>query len=158
MLYVTLALENVLTVDALVDSAAYVSAIAQTELNNKLPPTSSNTTTPPPNFQILVANGQLEKQTQTTKLKFDIGDNTFDEHVVVMKNLTGPNIGLHLMKHNSVVIDNTRGFIHFLHLTMQTKNATIETSAKQLVLIQDSLAVPPMTTKTITALVDHPPE
>ena len=47
----------------------------------------------PPNFQIQVANGQLEKPIATTTLKFDIGDHIFAEHFVVMKNLTGPNIG-----------------------------------------------------------------
>ena len=60
------------------------------------------------------------------------------------------------MRHNSVVIDTTHGLIHFLHLTMPAKNAAIETSAKpQPVLIQDNTTVPPPTTKTITAFVDH---
>ena len=60
------------------------------------------------------------------------------------------------MRHNSVVIDPTHGLIHFPHLTMQAENAAIETSAKpQLVPIQDNTTVPPMTTKTIIAFVDH---
>ena len=72
-----------------------------------------------------------------------------------MKKLTGPIIGLDFMRHNSVVVDTTHGIIHFPHLTMQAKNAAIETSAKaQLVLIQDNKTVPPMKTKLIT--VDHP--
>ena len=54
----------------------------------------------PPNFQIQVANGQLEKPTATATLKFDIGDHIFAKDFVVMKNLTGPIIGLHFMKHN----------------------------------------------------------
>ena len=63
------------------------------------------------------------------------------------------------MRHNSVVIDTTHGLIHFPHLTMQAKNAAVEASAKpQVVLIQDNTTVPPMTTKTITAFVDHPSE
>ena len=63
------------------------------------------------------------------------------------------------MRHNSVVIDNTHGLIHFPHLTMQAKKAAIETTAKpQPVLIQDNTTVPPMKTKTITAFVDHPSE
>ena len=74
-----------------------------------------------------------------------------------MKNLTRPIIGLHFTRHNSVVIDTTHGLIHFPHLTIPAKNTATETSAKpQSVLIQDNTTVPPMTTKTITAVVDHP--
>ena len=110
----------------------------------------------PPNFQIQVANGQLEKPTATATLKFDIGDHIFAEHFVVMKNLTGPIIGLHFMKQNSVVIDTTHGLIHFPHLTRQVKSASSRKSAKlQTVLIYNSITIPQMTTKTITAFVDH---
>ena len=63
------------------------------------------------------------------------------------------------MRHNSVDIDTTHGLIHFPQLTIQAKKAAIETTAKpQPVLIQDNTTVPPMTTKTITAFVDHPSE
>ena len=73
-----------------------------------------------------------------------------------MKNLTGPILGLHFMRHNSVVIDTTLGLIHFPELTMQVKSALTQTSAKpQVVLIHDSITIPQMTTKTIRALVDH---
>ena len=73
-----------------------------------------------------------------------------------MKNLTGPNIELHFMRHNSVVIDTTHGLIHFPHLTRQVKSALSQTSAKlQAVLIHDSITKPEMTTKTIRAFVDH---
>ena len=103
-----------------------------------------------------MANSELEKPTATATLKFDIGDHIFVEHFVVMKNLTGPILGLHFMRHKSVVIDTTHGLIHFPHLTMQVKNASSQTSAKpQAVLIYDSITIPQMTTKTITAFVDH---
>ena len=76
------------------------------------------------------------------------------EHFIVRKSLSGPIIGLHFMRHNSVVIDNTHGFIHFPHFTMQLKSASSGTSPKtQAVLIRDSITVPPMTTITITAFV-----
>ena len=69
-----------------------------------------------------------------------------------MRNLTGPIIGLHFMRHNSVVIDTTHGLIHFPHLTMQVKSALSRTSAKPpAVLIHDSITMPQLTTKTITA-------
>ena len=161
MLYVPLDFENGLTIDALVDSGAYVSAIAQRELDRIQQQAPSNILKIDdlPNFEIQVANGQLEKPTATATLKFDIGDHIFAEHFVVMKNLTGPFIGLHFMKHNSVVIDNTHGLIHFPHLTMQVKSASSQASAKpQPVLIHDSITIPQMTTKTITAFVDHSSE
>ena len=76
-----------------------------------------------------------------------------------MKNLTGPIIGLHFTKHNSVVIDTTHGLIQFRHLTIQFKSALNQTSAKpQLVLIHDSITIPQITTKTITAFVYHSSE
>ena len=158
MLYVPLDFENGLTKDALVDSGAYVRAIAQKELDRIKQQSPSNILKidDPPNFQIQGANGQLEKPTATATLKFDIGDHIFAEHFVVMKNLTGPIIGLHFMRHNSVVIDTTHGLIHFPHLTMQVKSALSQTSAKpQAVLIHDSITIPQQTTKTITAFVDH---
>ena len=111
-----------------------------------------------PNFQIQVANGQVEKPIATTTLQFDIGDHIFAEHCVVMKNLTGPFIGFHFMRHNSVVIDTTHGLIHFPHLTMQVKSALRQTSAKpQAVLNHDSIKIPQWQ-KTITAFVDHSSE
>ena len=132
MLYVPLGFENGLTTDALVDSDAYVSAIAKTELDRikQQAPVNAFKIDDPPNFQIQVANGQLEKPISTATLKFDIRDNTSAGHFVVMKNLTGPIIGLHFMRHKSVVIDTRHGLIHFRQLTMQAKNAAIETSAK----------------------------
>ena len=160
-MYVPLDFENGLTIDALVDSGAYVSAIAQKELDRiqQQAPFNILKIDDPPNFQIQVANGQLEKPTATATLKFDIGDHTFADHFVVMKNLTGPIIGLHFMKHNSVVIDTTHGLIHFPHLTMQVKSALSQASGKpQPVLIYDSKTIQQMTTKTITAYVDHSSE
>ena len=158
MLYVPLDFKNGLTIDALLDSGAYVSEIAQKELDSIKQQSPSNIpkNDDPPNFQIQVANGQLGKPAATATLKFDIGDHTFAEHFVVMKNLTGPIIGLHFMRHNSLVIDTTLGLINFPHLTMQVKSALTQTSVKpQAVLIHDNITIPQMTTKTITAFVDH---
>ena len=161
MLYVPLDFENGLTIDALVVSGAYVSVMAHKELDRIKQQAPSNILKfdDPPNFQIQVANGQLEKPTATATLKFDIGDHIFAEHFVVMKNLTGPIIGLPFTKHNSVVIDFTHRLIHFPHLTMQNKSASSQASAKpQPVPIHESITIPQMTTKTITAFVDHSSE
>ena len=94
MLYVPLDFENNHTVDALVDSGAFVSAIAQDDLETIKQKASNNILKidDPPNFQIQVANGQLEKPLSTATLKFEIGNNSFAEHFVVMKKLTGPTI------------------------------------------------------------------
>ena len=63
------------------------------------------------------------------------------------------------MRHNSVVIDTTHGLIHFPNLTMQLKSSANERIAKpQVVLTHDSITLPPRTTKTITAFVDHSSE
>ena len=137
---------------------AYFIAIAQKELDRIKQQSPSNILKIdyPPNFQIQEANGHLEKPKATATLKFDIGDHIFAEHFVVMKNLTGPIIALQFMNQNSVVIDTTHGLIHFPHLTMQVKSVLSQTSAKsQAVLIHDSITIPHMTTKTITAFVDH---
>ena len=57
--------------------------VGWTESNNKPPPTSSKIEDPP-NFQGQVPNDQLEKPIAKATLEFDIGDNIFTEHVVVM--------------------------------------------------------------------------
>ena len=159
LVYVPLDFENNLTVDALVDSGAFVSAITQDDLAiiKQTAPNNILKIDDPPNFQIQVANGQLEKPSSTATLKFEIGDNTFAEHFVVMKKLTGPIIGLHFMTNNSVVIDTTHGLIQCPHLTMQVKTASSETTTKPQPVINDkALTIPPTTTKTITAFIEHP--
>ena len=159
MLYVPQDFENNLTVDALVDSGAFVSAIALDDLQTikQKAPNNILKIDDLPNFQIQVANGQLEKPFSTTILKFEIGDNSFAEHFVVMKKLTGPMIGLHFLRNNSVVIYTTHGLVHFPHLTMHVKTASSETTTKlQPVITDEALTIPPTTTKTITAFIDHP--
>ena len=150
MLYVLLDFENNLTVDALVDSGAFVSGIAQDELATikQKAPILILKIGDPPNFQIQVANGQLEKPLSTATLKFEIGDNTFAEHFVVMKKITGSKFVLHFRRNNSVVIDTTHGLIHFPHLTIQAKTASSETTTKpQPVITDEALTIPPTTTK-----------
>ena len=151
MLYVPLDFKNGLKIDAFIDSGAYVSALARKDLDRIKQQAPSNILKidEPPNFPIQVENGQLEEPIATAKRKFDIDDHIFAEHFVVMKNLTGPIIRLHFMRHNKVVIDTT-------HLTMQIKSALSQTRAKpQGNFTHYSVTIPQMTTKTITAFVDH---
>ena len=72
LLYVLLDFENGSTIDALVDSGAYVSVIAQKEMDRIKQKATSNIIIidEPPNFQIQVAGGQLEKPIATNTLKF----------------------------------------------------------------------------------------
>ena len=159
MLYVPLDFENNLTVDALVDSKASFRAIAMENLVTikQKAPKNILKTDDPPNFQIQVANGQLEKLLATATNKFEIGDPTFAQHFVVMKKLTRPIIGLLFMSNNSVVIDRTHGLIQFSDLRLQVSTASSETVKKvQPVITDDALTIKPMTTKTITAFVDQP--
>ena len=159
MLYVPLDFKNNLTVDALVDSRAFVSAIAQDDLETieQKAPNNVLKIDNPPNFQIQVANDHLEKQLSKATPKFENGDKSSAEHFVVMQKLTGPIIGLHFMRNNSVVIDTTHGLIRFPQLTMQVKTTSSETTAKpQTVITDEALIIPPTTTKTVIAFIDHP--
>ena len=150
MLYVPLDFENNLTVDALVDSGAYISAIAQNDLDTlkQQAPKNFLKIDDHPNFQIQVATGQLEKPLATNTLEFDIGENIFAGHFVIMKKLTGPKVGLHFKMNNIIVIDTTHGLNHLLHLTMQVKTASKETTTKQLpIILDDALTLPRLTRK-----------
>ena len=92
MLYVSLDFENNLTVDSLVDSGAFVSAIAQDDWDTieQKAPRNLVKIDDPPSFPIKTTNGQLEKPLSTATLKIEIGDKTFAEQLVVVKKLTGP--------------------------------------------------------------------
>ena len=160
MLCVPQDFDNNLTIDAMVDSRAYVSAIAQKELDTMKQKVPNNTFkfNDPLNFPTQKANGQLEKPLATATLKFDTGEDTFAEHFVVMKKLTGPNKALHFMRNNSVVIDTSHSLIQCLHLTMQVETTSEMNANPQVVFTGDTLAIPPRTTKTITTFVDHPSE
>ena len=87
MLYVPLDFENNLTVDALVDSGACVSAVAQDDLETikQKAPNNILKIDDPTIFQLQVANGQLEKPLSTATLKIEIGNNSFAEHFIVLK-------------------------------------------------------------------------
>ena len=61
------------------------------------------------------------------------------------------------MRNNSVVTDTTHGLRRFPHLTMEVEAASSELTTKpQPVVTDDALTIPPPTTKTTRAFVDHP--
>ena len=159
MLYLALDFDNNLPVDVLVDSGAFVSAIAQNDWDKikEKAPNNFLKIDDPSNFQIQEADGQLEKPLTTTTVIFEIGDKTFAENFAVMKKLTGTIYGLHFMRINSIVIDTTRSLIQFPHLKMQVKTALSEKTTKPQPVIADNASmIRPTTTRTITAFVDHP--
>ena len=56
---------------------------------------------PPAEFQTMVANGQLEAPIATVEMHFEVGDITFREQFLVMKNLTSPLISLLFPQRNN---------------------------------------------------------
>ena len=76
-----------LTLDGLVDTGALSSAIPEADLRKirLLAPQSIIKKGPAPNFQIMVANGQLENPKSTVELKFEVGDIDFHEIFLVME-------------------------------------------------------------------------
>ena len=114
-----------LTIDGLIDTGALSSAIPEMDPRKirLLSPQSVIREGPPPNFQIMVANGQLETPKSTVELKFEVGDIEFHEIFIVMENLTGPIIGLMFLQGNHTVLDMRQGILNFPFFSMQLKTA-----------------------------------
>ena len=68
-----------LTLDGLLDTGALMSAISEQDLNKVklLAPEAIPDTGPASNFQIMVANGQLETRIGTVYLTFEVADFMF---------------------------------------------------------------------------------
>ena len=81
-----------LSIDGLIDTGAYSSTITEADLRKirLLAPESVIKEGPAPNFQIMVANGQLETPKSSVELKFEVGNIEFHEVFIVMEKLTEP--------------------------------------------------------------------
>ena len=114
-----------LTIDGLIDTGTLSSAIPELDLRKirLLSPQSVIREGQPPNFQIMVANGQLETPKSTIELKFEVGDIEFHEMFIVMEHLTGPSIGLVFLQRNQTVLDMRQGILIFPSFSMQLKIA-----------------------------------
>ena len=112
-----------LIIDGLIDTGALSSAIPEMDLREiqLLSPQSVILEGPPPNFQIMVANGQLETPKSTIELKFEVGDIEFHEFFIVMEHLTGPIIGLMFLQRNHTVLDMRQEILNFPFFSMQLK-------------------------------------
>ena len=113
-----------LNIDGLRDTGALSSAIPEADLRKirLLAPHTILNEGPPPEFQIMVANGQLEAPIATVELQFEVGDFTFREKFIVMTILTSPSIGLLFLQRNSTILDMRQGILNFPFFSMQLKN------------------------------------
>ena len=112
-----------LNIDGLIDTGALSSAIPEADLSKirLLAPHTILNEGPPPEFQIMVANGQLEAPIATVELQFKVGDITFREKFIVMTNLTSPMVGLLFLQRNSTILDMRQGILNFPFFSMQLK-------------------------------------
>ena len=108
-----------LNIDGLIDTGALSGAIPEVRL---LAPHTILNEGPPPEFQIMVANGQLDAPIATVELQFEVGDITFREKFIVMTNLTSLLIGLLVQQRNSTILDMRQGILNFPFFSMELKN------------------------------------
>ena len=104
-----------LNIDGLIDKGALSSAIPVADLRKIriMAPHTIVNEVPPLEFQIMVANGQLEAPIATVELQFEISDIKFREKFIVMTNLTSPLIGLLFLQRNSTILDMRQGILNF---------------------------------------------
>ena len=135
-----------LTLDGLVDTGALSSAIPEADLRKirLLAPQSIIKEGPAPNFQIMVANGQLETPKSTVELKFEVGDIDFHEIFIVMEKLTSPLIGLSFLQRNNTILDMRQGILNFPFFSMQLKTADHKyTNVMEPICAREDITIPP---------------
>ena len=110
--------------DELIDTGDLSSAIPEADLRKirLLAPHTKLNEGPPPQFQIMVATGQLKAPIATVELQLEVGHITFREKFIVMTNFTSPLIGLLFLQRNSIVLDVRQGILIFPFFSMQLKN------------------------------------
>ena len=135
-----------LTLHGLEDTGALSSAIPEADLR-KIPllaPQSIVKEGPAPNFQIMVANGQLETPKSTVELKFEVSDIDFHEIFIVMEKLTSPLIGLSFLRRNNTILDMRQGVLNFPFFSMQLKTADHKyTNVMEPICIREDATIPP---------------
>ena len=135
-----------LTLDGLVDTEALSCAIPEADLRNirLLAPQSIVKEGPAPNFQIMVANCQLETPKSTVELKFEVGEIEFHEIFIVMEKLTSPLIGLSFLQRNNTILDMRQGVLNFPFFSMQLKTADHKyTNVMEPICIREDVTIPP---------------
>ena len=111
-------------IEGLIDTGTLSSGIPEADLPKirLMAPHTILNEGPPPEFQIMVANGQLEAPIATVELQFEFGDITFREKFIVITNLTSPLIALLLLQRNSTILDMRQGILIFPFFSMQLKS------------------------------------
>ena len=113
-----------LTIDSLIDTGVFSSAILEMDYKNLCLPSPQSVIrkSPPPNIQIMLSNVQLEPHKNTIELKFEVDDIEFHEIFIVMENRTGPIMGLLFLQRNHTVLEMRQGFLYFSCFSMQLKS------------------------------------
>ena len=113
-----------LNIDGLIYTGALSSALPEADLRKirLLAPHTKLNEGPPPEFQTMVANGQLEEPIATVEMELEVGDIAFREKFMVMTNLTSPLIGLLFLQRNNTILDMRQGILKFRFFSMQLKN------------------------------------
>ena len=106
-----------LTLDGLIDTDAFTSAISEADLNKikLLSNEAIKDTGPAQNFQIMVANGQIERPIGTVLFEFEVADFQFQENFIIMKTLPNPLIGLCFLQRHNALFDIRQGIITFVN-------------------------------------------
>ena len=141
-----------LRLDGIVDTGALSSAIPEADLRKirLLAPQSIVKEGPAPNFQIMVAYGQLETLKSTVELKFEFGDIEFHEIFIVMEKLTSPLIGLSFLQRNNTILDMRQGVLNFPFFSMQLKTADLKyTNVMEPICISEDVTIPPNDRHTV---------
>ena len=142
-----------LTLDGLVDTGALFSAIPEAD-QRKIRILASQSIVkegPAPNFQIMVANGQLETPMSTVELKFEVGDIEFHEIFHVMEKLTSPLIGLLFLQRNNTILDMRQGVLNFPFFSMQLKTADQKyTNVMEPICTKEDITIPRNDRKIVT--------
>ena len=136
-----------LTLDGLVDTGALSTAIPETDLRKirVLSPQSSVKEGPVPNFQSMVANGQLETLKSTVELNFEVGDMDFHVTFVVMEKVTSPLIGVSFLQRNNTILDTRQGILNFPFFSLQLKTEDHKyTNVLEPICIQAKMTIPLM--------------
>ena len=115
-----------LTLGELNDTGVLTSAISEQDLNKikLIANEAKKDTGPPPNFQIMVANCQLEVPIGTVLLEFEVADFMLRGNFIIMKNFPNPLIGLCFLHRNNAVFDVTQGISTFQYFSRQLKPDT----------------------------------
>ena len=110
--------------DGHIDTGALSGAILEADLRKirLLAPHRILNGGPPSEFQLMVANGQLEAPIATVELQFEVGDYTFSEKFIVMRNFPSLLSGLLILQRNSTILDMRQEILNFPFFSMQLKN------------------------------------